>query len=215
MTIKNSLKVVSTILPLTLTSINGRCLDSTSASALFEDAYTYYRKNSRSNDPRTLGRLEIKLKRVIEAKDVSEQMLAYCAKLFLFLGCNSSYNNTLKRMHLPTYSEYCCSEAFRLYYKYAKDLNPKTLNIILVLLERVKEDSAATAEDLANAAYLAFQLDFSKLYLQLVDTLFHGACFNPRLYKEFVKKIRPLKVQKEAERQNNQTQISRESLISS
>jgi hypothetical protein len=80
-------------------------------------------------------------------------------------------------------------------------VDPKGSAKLKELITIVNQDPTVSAIDLSNAAYLAFQLDFMDLYNQLVDKLFHGKWFNPKTYSEFVKKIRPLKIQKEKERQ--------------
>jgi hypothetical protein len=117
MKMKHTIKIAYTLVPLTLTSINASNELANNAEALFREACNYYLKHLPTEDQRTLGRIEIKLKRVIEAKDVSEKILAQCGNLFMSLGCYTSYLNTLSRMHLPSYSEFCYTEAQRLFDK--------------------------------------------------------------------------------------------------
>lgn len=201
MKIENTLKNCFALLPFAFTSVHAAYTSSTSADTLFQEAYEYYEYyEERLDNPRVLSLLELKLKRVIERPDASQETLSKCANLLLSLGCKASYDKALKRIHLPTYSEFCYNEALRIHNTNAQTHTPQILTEIELLLTRIKDDQKASTIDLYNAAYLAFWLDLRSLYIQLANILFYRKDFDPKAYKSFVQKTRLIKKQREEAR---------------
>lgn len=198
MKIYNTLKIIFALLPFAFTSIHAAYTSSANADTLFQEACEYYEYyEERLDNPRVLSLLELKLKRVIECEVASQETLSQCAKLLLSLGCKASYDLALNRIHLPTYSEFCYNEAFRIHTINAQNHTLHTLTTIDLLLTRIKDDAKASATDVYNAASLACLLDFITLYSQLANILFYRKDFDPKIYKRFVQKTRLIKEQRE------------------
>ena len=199
----NTFKIILAATQLTLTSIHAAYTSSAKPGTLFQEAIEYYNcqieglKNPKEDlkNPRVLGTIEFKLKRVIECEDASEKMLVRCAEIFLSLECMVSFYKTLSRMHLPTYSEFCYNEALRLHTTNAQPHTPQILTEIDKYLTLIIGDPNVSSNYLYKAAYLSLWLNLRPLYVKLVNNIFNSKYFNPKEYKSFIKRIRLLKKQ--------------------
>lgn len=91
-------------------------------------------------------------------------------------------------------------EAYDSTYKYYTEnltaLTPRVLGRIEYQLKQIIANNTTSQETLVNIACLLFTLECTPTYTKVCNALFHRPDFNPKLYKDFIKRIRQLETKK-------------------
>lgn len=97
-------------------------------------------------------------------------------------------------------SEDIYNSAYNYYIENRAALTPRVLGRLDYQLKQIITDQNTPQEVLANTAYLLFVLDCTKSYTKACNALFNRPDFNPRLYKNLIKRIHQHKMQKSSEK---------------